>query len=205
MADWLLSHRSEALPGDMVECGCFRGGSTAKLSIVAAETGRQLIVCDSFDGLPPPTERDRVHANARGGTVTYVTGDYSARGVDTVRAAVARYGALQVCTFVPGYFANTLPKLRVLPAFVFIDVDYIASAQECLKHLWHHLAQGGRFYTHEAGVIDYVLGITDEGWWRETMSAVPPLLVGAGFGMGDAASQLAFFTKTATSAATFER
>ena len=198
MADWLLVHTPDVLPGVMVECGCFRGGSTAKLSLVAEQTGRQLVVCDSFEGLPEPSHVDRAHANTRGGTVEYVAGDYSARGIDTVRGAVARFGAPGVCTFVPGYFEQTLGRLKIQPAFVFMDVDYTVSARACLAHLWPPLIPGGRFYTHEAGVLDYVLGISDSAWWRESLNDPPPVLMGAGYGMGDAAQQLAYFEKPAT-------
>jgi hypothetical protein len=39
-------------PGAVVECGCFNGGSTAKLSIIAKITGRPMLAFDSFQGLP---------------------------------------------------------------------------------------------------------------------------------------------------------
>jgi len=38
--------------GDIIECGCWQGGSTINLSIISAITGRKLRVCDSFEGLP---------------------------------------------------------------------------------------------------------------------------------------------------------
>src|SRR5262245_6359259 len=40
-------------PGVIVEAGCFKGGSTAKLSIAATMAGRKLLVFDSCEGLPP--------------------------------------------------------------------------------------------------------------------------------------------------------
>src|SRR4051812_48189904 len=49
---------SDDRPGCIVEAGCFKGGSTAKLSIVAAEVGRRLVVFDSFEGIP---ENDEQH------------------------------------------------------------------------------------------------------------------------------------------------
>src|SRR6266567_2092263 len=52
MANYLLRSTIE---GDLVECGCYLGGSSAKLSLVAAALGRRLWVCDSFQGLPVVT------------------------------------------------------------------------------------------------------------------------------------------------------
>ena len=40
------------MEGVVVECGCFLGGSTANLSLVCEVVGRELIVYDSFEGLP---------------------------------------------------------------------------------------------------------------------------------------------------------
>src|SRR5687767_9684571 len=50
--------------GVVVECGCWQGGSTANLSLVCDIIGRDLIVYDSFEGLPPPTDADK-YANER--------------------------------------------------------------------------------------------------------------------------------------------
>ena len=36
--------------GEVVECGCYAGGSSAKLSIVASLLGKHLFVFDSFEG-----------------------------------------------------------------------------------------------------------------------------------------------------------
>ena len=45
--------------GVVVECGCFHGGSTANLSLICDIVGRELIVYDSFEGLPPPVPGDQ--------------------------------------------------------------------------------------------------------------------------------------------------
>ena len=48
-----------SLRGDVVECGCYCGASTANLSLACALTGRKLIVCDSFEGLPNPKDEEK--------------------------------------------------------------------------------------------------------------------------------------------------
>lgn len=53
-----LLETSPHVQGDVVECGCWKGGSTVNLSLVCAITGRKLKVYDSFEGLPPPVEGD---------------------------------------------------------------------------------------------------------------------------------------------------
>ncbi len=50
------------VPGPIVECGAYKGGSSAQLSVIAKHTGRKLYVCDSFQGLPKPAEAEPSHA-----------------------------------------------------------------------------------------------------------------------------------------------
>src|ERR1700741_4049227 len=40
------------IPGVVVEAGCYKGGSTAKFSLAADLADRQLVVFDSFQGIP---------------------------------------------------------------------------------------------------------------------------------------------------------
>ena len=47
------------LNGVVVECGCFRGGTTANLSLACQVVGRELYVYDSFEGLPAAVEGDK--------------------------------------------------------------------------------------------------------------------------------------------------
>jgi hypothetical protein len=192
MADFLLDSPAR---GPMVECGCYKGGATAKLSLVARATGRRLVVCDSFEGLPQPGPEDR-------GLVTlhdepYAKGMY-AGAEEEVRGNVAAFGAAEVCEYRKGYFHNTLPGLRCAGlSCAFIDVDLISSARDCLLALWPRLAEGGRVYLHEARDLRFVRGITDAAWWQAELGQGAPLLVGAGFGCGDGAPQLAYFDKVA--------
>jgi len=47
---------SRNLEGCIVQAGCYKGGSTAKISIAANLVQRQLIVFDSFEGMPENNE-----------------------------------------------------------------------------------------------------------------------------------------------------
>jgi O-methyltransferase len=50
-----------APPGVIVEAGCYKGGSTAKFSLMAEKVNRDLVVFDSFQGIPEnaePHEKD---------------------------------------------------------------------------------------------------------------------------------------------------
>jgi O-methyltransferase len=59
-----------AVPGCVVEAGCYKGGSTAKFSIAAKMAGRKLVVFDSFQGIPKHNEDHGT--NIFGKPVTFV-------------------------------------------------------------------------------------------------------------------------------------
>jgi hypothetical protein len=191
----------EAL-GPVVECGCYQGGMTAKLSLACAATGRELYVCDSFEGLPKPhlyagryrhyEDREDV-VQAFGETADFNAGDYRAE-LEDVQQNVGAYGNLDVCRFVRGLFAETLPDLNIRPAMVTIDVDLIESARDCLRWLWPRLA-GRRFFTHEASNETYMNGILDPAWWRRTLQEDVPDVLGMRTGLNPRASCTAVMMK----------
>jgi O-methyltransferase len=192
MADFLLT---SATPGTMVECGCFKGGSSAKLSLVAAETGRKLIVCDSFQGLPAVGEDDGSFSMvATGERHRFVEGEYAA-GIDLVRENITRWGDISVCSFVPGFFSDSLPHLKVQAAFIFADADLIQSTRDVLRSLWHSLEPGGRFYSHDMHHTEFVLAVMDPDFWMREIGEPPPVLFGAGYGCGWGARGIAFAIK----------
>jgi len=194
MAEFILS----APRGPLVECGCYAGASSAKLSIVAAMTDRKLYVCDSFEGLPESTTQERSWKTIQGDPTGYQRGQYAAT-LDTVKQNVADYGNIEACIFVPGYFCNSLPTLDVKPAFVFSDADLISSTRDTLKYLWPRIVAGGRWYTHDANIPELVRGIMDPRWWLEEIRESPPILWGAGYGCGFQAGGIAYAEKQTTS------
>lgn len=192
MADKILQLQAE---GPIVECGCFKGGSAAKLSQVAKLTGRKLYLCDSFQGLPALGPQDEVHTRYNSGQkVTFSEGEW-AGSLSEVQGAIERYGCPEVCEFVPGFFSETLPKLDIRPACVFIDVDLISSARDCLVNLWPQTAPGGLWFTHEANLMSYLEGVFDGNWWLDNLKQAPPLVVGAGTGLSVCCPNLALFNK----------
>jgi hypothetical protein len=75
--------------GAVVECGCFLGGSSANLSLACAIVGRELIVYDSFEGLPAPKGNDKY---ARAENTGFLRADLFA-----VHDNVRRFGAIDPC------------------------------------------------------------------------------------------------------------
>jgi hypothetical protein len=183
MAGALLDVPAEE-PGVVVECGCFKGGSTVNLSLACALAGRELHVYDSFAGLPDPTAADAVHRlDARGEIHTYEAGMYSG-SLDEVRGNVARFGDPSVTRFHPGYFEDTMPGLDAPVAMAFADVDLVASLEPCVRAIWPLLAPGGTLFVHEAEHADIAGFFHDADWWERELGTRAPGLAGSGTGVG---------------------
>jgi O-methyltransferase len=182
--------------GPLVECGCFKGGSTAKLSLLAKHTGRRLFVCDSFAGLPRPALAQELTLTSRRRSVTLLLAPGEYRGtLSEVQENIRRYGCLEVCEFVPGLLSESLKDLAIAPAFVFTDVDFVSSARDCLRHLWPRLAPGGLWCTHEAWVPEYVTGILDAQWWHQNLGESPPIIAGGFTGLSSTTEAIAYMRK----------
>lgn len=174
----------KSVEGCIVECGCYKGKSTANLSLVCSLCKRTLEVFDSFEGLPEPSNEDKAHVVLGEHKVhTYSKGDYHANLSET-KENVSRYGNINVCNFNVGYFEDTLPKFKKKSVFIFLDVDLVASVKTCLRHLWSLLQDNSYLFTHEAHHMEIASLFFDKDWWRNNMDGDPPGLVGAGNGLG---------------------
>ena len=183
--------------GPIIECGCYKGGSSTKLSILAKMTNRQLFICDSFAGLPSPQtpEEARLEGHGDNRGFIFTEGDYSAT-LEEVKENIQKYGCIDVCKFVSGFYANSLPPLDLNPACVCLDVDLVSSARDCLKYLWPRTVKNGLWFTHEANLPAYISEILDPGWWQSTLNETPPIIFGAGSGLSECATGLAYFKRT---------
>ncbi|MEZ5569723.1 MAG: TylF/MycF/NovP-related O-methyltransferase [Halioglobus sp.] len=169
-----------AFPGDVVECGCWKGGATVNLSLVCKIVGRRLKVYDSFEGLPPPVKGDEIAERTfRNG---YLPGVFGGT-LDEVKQNVARCGAADVCSYHPGWFADSLPGHEGPIAVMFLDVDFYASLHDCLLHLWPSVSDGGLVFLDEYINLPYCAVFYSEKYWDKYFSCAPPGLIGAGTGV----------------------
>jgi len=164
------------IEGVIVEAGCWKGGTTANLSLVADIVGRDLVVYDSFEGLPAPAEGDRWASPL---------GEGAFRGdLEEVRLNVARHGVVERCQFRKGWFSETLSGHTEPIVAAFVDVDHQASMHQCLLGLWPHLVDTGYMFVDEYTRLDYCALFFSERFWRTYFGRPPPGLMGAGTGVG---------------------
>jgi O-methyltransferase len=169
-------------PGVLVECGVWKGASSAALSLVCRRMGRRLVVCDSFEGLPD--DGGQRHTGMHTGVYGHYEAGMFAGALDEVQANIAAHGAPEVCDYVRGYFVDSLPTgLPEHIAFAFLDVDLASSTQDCLRAIWPRLAEGGAIFSDDAGDLDVVRVFFDTPWWQAALSCDAPGFVGSGCGL----------------------
>jgi hypothetical protein len=180
--------------GSIVECGAFKGGSSAKLSILAQAIDARLHIFDSFAGLPNPDSGEGIDVTTRGTVDNWLPGAYSGSEAE-VGGNIRAYGFPDRCDLHPGYFEQTRPGSGLKPGYAFIDVDLASSARTCVQYLWPNLSRGGRLFFHDVSKVGFCRRLTDADWWREVMGEPAPLLWGAGYGCADMAPDVGYFEK----------
>lgn len=170
--------------GVVVECGCYKGGSTCILSLVCEACGRQLHVFDSFEGLPEPAPHDRQHVSVSGEWgESYRRGEWCGT-LEEVKSNLERWGAPEVVHLHRGWFEETLPQFDEPVVVAYVDVDLRESLATCVRYLWPRLVPGGFLFTHEARSYQIASLFYDREWWCENLGCEPPGLVAAGSGLG---------------------
>ena len=157
------------IPGAVVECGTWRGGSSmaAALGLLASgESFRDLYLYDTFEGMTAPTTVDRSHDGVAAAHQLDVaptgTGVWCRAGLDEVRGNMASTGyPIERVRFVQGRVEETIPK--ICPdqiALLRLDTDWYESTLHELEHLFPRLSPGG------------ILIIDDYGHWDGCRRAV---------------------------------
>lgn len=175
VADAILA-RAGAERLTVVEAGCGKGGSTAKLSLVARLAGGRLHVFDSFRGIPANSER---HETLWGRPVVFRAGAFRARlrGVERV---LARHGAPEVVRLYKGWFADTLPAFDEPVDVALLDVDLLSATRTCLRHLVPRLRPHGVLFSQDGHLRAVVDLLGNPRFWTDEVGVPPPRIAGLG-------------------------
>ena len=161
--------------GVIVEAGCFKGGSTCKISIVASMVGRKLFAFDSIHGIPDNTEK---HGNDIFGRHSdFPPGSYEGPLAE-VSQNLRLFGEPNSCELVPGWFEDTMTHFKQPVAAAFIDVDLASSTRTCLRYLYPLLVPGGVIFSHDGHLPLCVEVFADPKSWADTNPA--PVIEGLG-------------------------
>ena len=150
----ILEERLSRLPGNLIECGVGKGGTSLFLGYFAKAACRKVFAFDSFEGVPAP---DPEHDNRY-----FRAGDYSGRNdrgglLSRLQEGLMKRGLDGIIIPVPGFLEDTLPNVDTGHlAFVHIDVDLFRSVEVSLEYLWPKVVDGGivvidDFFHHSQG------------------------------------------------------
>jgi hypothetical protein len=140
------------VPGDLIETGVWRGGSTIFMRAILKVRGitdRLVWVADSFQGLPQPNP-DAYPADA--GDTHHVHPELAV-SEDQVRSHFERYGLLDDrVRFLKGWFRDTLPTAPIERLSVIrLDGDMYESTMDGLVNLYPKLSRGGYLIVDDYG------------------------------------------------------
>ena len=164
--DHVVRHR---VPGAIVECGVWRGGSMMAAALALMERGdtsRELWLYDTYTGMSEPTAADASHrgesAAAQLARTKRGQGVWCEAGLDDVRANLLSIGyPRERIHFVEGKVEDTIPAtLPGTTALLRLDTDWYESTRHELVHLYPLLSRHG------------VLVIDDYGHWQGARKAV---------------------------------
>ncbi|MGW6402384.1 TylF/MycF/NovP-related O-methyltransferase [Streptomyces sp. NPDC055134] len=161
------------IPGDIVECGVWRGGSMqacAKTLLAQGDTERGLYLFDTYEGMTPPTEEDLRRDGKSAEELLAAQGKdrpiWAVASLDDVKSGFqgVPYPADRL-HFVQGRVEDTVPQQAPEQISILrLDTDWYASTKHELEDLYDRLVPGG------------VLLIDDYGYWQGSRQAVDEFL-----------------------------
>lgn len=157
------------IPGSIVECGVWKGGSMMAAAYTLIELGepeRNLYLFDTFEGMPPPSDIDVRADNTSAAHLLATTGQddafWAVGPLETVRAAMTSTAyPSELIHYIVGRVEDTLPEEAPQQiALLRLDTDWYESTRHELVHMYDRLVPGG------------VLIIDDYGYWKGSRQAV---------------------------------
>jgi O-methyltransferase len=146
----------EQIPGDVIECGVYNGGTAAILARIATRSkmNRTVWLFDSFRGMPETNEKDGKQAREYIGKVV--------GSLDQVKELLQKADAnMSRVKIVTGMFQDTFPQTEIKKiALLNLDCDWYESVRLCLE----------KFY--DSVVPEGFVSIDDYGHWPGCREAV---------------------------------
>jgi O-methyltransferase len=165
------------IPGEIVECGVWRGGSMQAVALTLLEAGvtdRELHLFDTFEGMPPPTSKDVRHDGVSAAelleTRDRTKAVWAIATLEDVRTGMAEldYPPERI-HFHEGMVETTIPaECPEQIALLRLDTDWYESTRHELEHMYARLSPGG------------VLIIDDYGHWEGSRRAVDEFMTRTG-------------------------
>ena len=147
------------IPGDILECGVWRGGSALLAALILKMRGindRTLYLYDTFEGMPAPTEFDIDKYGRTGAEMMEQYGDdigWCYASLEDVQTAFSEHSFEFDIEFVQGDVMETLKEIQPEAISVLrLDTDWYESTALELELLYPRLSTGGVLIIDDYGV-----------------------------------------------------
>jgi O-methyltransferase len=162
------------VPGDIVECGVWKGGSSMLCALTMKTMGemqRKIYLYDTYSGMSQPTQKDVSYIGNRA-LDRWIKAekngiyDWDVATLEEVQKNMFSTGyTKENLLFIQGKVEDTIPA--IVPeniALLHLDTDWYESTYHELNHLFPRLSSGG------------VIVIDDYGHWKGAQEAVDKFL-----------------------------
>lgn len=139
-----LMDKTENVPGDIAECGVFRGATLVAMALYVRQrgNGKHLVGFDSFAGFDDSIKID-INLGGADTDEYRKVGGFSDTSPELVLAKARRLHLANV-ELAPGFFSQTLPSHSHREfSFVHLDCDMYSSYKECLEFFYPRVTSGG--------------------------------------------------------------
>jgi O-methyltransferase len=129
----LLRQALATLPGNVAECGVYRGGTARMMADILrrTDTNRSLLLFDTFAGMPETNKDFDLHTR----------GDFADTSLEGVRAFLSEYDN---CRFYAGFIPDTFRGLEdTRCCFVHIDLDIHDAIDAASAFFYPRIPPGG--------------------------------------------------------------
>jgi len=137
------------LPGNIIECGCARCGTSVILAqyLYSKNIRKKVYALDSFSGFDPnELEKEKQLGLTKVPSDAFTYGSY-----DYVKKKIQKLGLSQILVPVSGYFQNTLSKIDSNFCMALIDCDLGESLTYAAKNIWPRLVGNGLLFFDDYG------------------------------------------------------
>ena len=152
------------IPGDFVECGVWRGGSSMLMALTllkCKDVSRKIFLYDTFEGMSKPIEKDIQIVDGKPALETWQKEHMAFSSFNETKTNMLSVGYPENnITFVKGKVENTIPSMMPFKiSLLRLDTDWYETTSHELRHLFPLLSNKG------------VIIIDDYGHWSGAKEA----------------------------------
>ncbi|MCP4832780.1 MAG: hypothetical protein GY886_11265, partial [Gammaproteobacteria bacterium] len=103
--------------------------------------------------------------------IKFDAGDYAA-SLEDVQNNIRHFGEIDACTFIKGWFDDTLPAFDRPVSAVYLDVDLVSSTKTCIQHFWPLMESGAVIYSQDAHIPLVIELFESKSFWCDELGCV---------------------------------